>query len=49
LQHLRYYGPKGDGSSIDINDYMELVKIHHSKSDLKREKYMELVKDLEIP
>jgi hypothetical protein len=28
---------------------MELVKIHHSKSDLKREKYMELVKDLEIP
>jgi hypothetical protein len=49
LQHLRYYGPKGDGSSMDIKDYMELVKIHHSKSELKRGKYMELVKDLEIP
>jgi hypothetical protein len=34
---------------MDIKDYMELVKIHHSKSELKRGKYMELVKDLEIP
>jgi hypothetical protein len=38
LQHLLYHGSKGDGSSINVKDYMEIVEKYHSKSALKREK-----------
>ena len=38
MQHFLYHSPsKVDGSSINIDDYMELVKKYRSKSTLKRE------------
>jgi hypothetical protein len=38
LQYLYQSPVKGDGSSINVKDYMEIVEKYHSKSALKREK-----------